>query len=470
MFEGRARIYFYHIFIMSKQKIIYQCQTCGHSASKWLGKCPDCGAWNSFIEERTTAAKPLKTGTGGTAVTLTDIQINKEDSRTTGIGELDRVLGGGIVSGMVVLIGGDPGIGKSTIVLQMLDGLLKNTEGNGGSALYVSGEESLKQIKLRSQRLEINNSKIKILSETCVDTIIKYVKDTKPSVLVVDSIQTVFLQDLPSAPGSVGQVRESAYQLMQLAKQTHLPVFIIGHVTKEGAIAGPRVLEHIVDTVLYFEGERGYSYRILRAVKNRFGSTNEIGVFDMREKGLIEITNPSELFLDQNTERLSGTVAVATIEGTRPLIVELQALVSRTSFGIPRRTGIGVDINRVNLLIAVLEKIGGMHLGDCDVFINVVGGLKIIEPAFDMGIISAIVSSHKNITIKKDIIVFGEVGLSGEIRAVSQAEARIKEGTKIGFKEAVIPASNLNRLSYKPEINITGVKNIEEALQHIINY
>ncbi|MBF0474047.1 MAG: DNA repair protein RadA, partial [Nitrospirae bacterium] len=249
--------------------------------------------------------------------------------------------------------------------------------------------------------------------------------------------------------------------------QTHLPVFIVGHVTKEGAIAGPRVLEHIVDTVLYFEGERGYSYRILRAVKNRFGSTNEIGVFDMREKGLCEITNPSELFLDQNSERMSGTVVVATIEGTRPLLVELQALVSRTSFGIPRRTGIGVDINRVNLLIAVLEKIGGMHLGDCDIFINVVGGLKIIEPAFDLGIISTIVSSHKNIIINKEILVFGEIGLSGEIRAVSQAEARIKEGAKIGFKEAIIPVSNLNRLNSKPEIKITGVKNIEEALKRI---
>ncbi len=461
---------------MSKIKTIFQCQSCGFVSPKWLGKCPDCGTWNSFLEEKQSTSKGIMKRQTFNNLTLplpiTDIDVSKEDRLTTGIEELDRVLGGGIVSGSLILIGGDPGIGKSTLVLQLLNGLFsdkptshKPRSLNLRKALYISGEESLKQIKLRANRLNIDNPNIVVLSETCIEDIFAQISDLKPSVLVIDSIQTVFTQEVPSAPGSVGQVRESASQLMHFAKQAHVPTFIVGHVTKEGAIAGPRVLEHIVDTVLYFEGNRGHSYRILRAVKNRFGSTNEIGIFEMRDHGLIEISNPSELFLSEKPENISGTTVASTIEGTRPLMVEIQALVSQSTLGIPRRTSIGVDINRVNLLIAVLEKIGGFHLGGMDIFLNIVGGLRVVETAIDLGVITTIASSFKEIPIKEKTFLFGEVGLSGEIRAVSQAEARIKEGSKIGFKEAILPYSNLDRINIKPKINLIGVKNINEALR-----
>ncbi|MBF0463576.1 MAG: DNA repair protein RadA [Nitrospirae bacterium] len=456
---------------MSKTKTIFQCQSCGFSSPKWVGKCPDCGSWNSFTEEQEVQVKKGMARPGSSeAMSLSDIPLNAEDRLSTGIEELNRVLGGGIVAGSLILIGGDPGIGKSTIVLQMLASLYKTNATMKNISLYVSGEESMKQIKIRAGRLNVDNPEINVLSETCLESITEQIKSLKPAVVIIDSIQTMFTQDAPSAPGSVTQVRECALKLMFLAKNSMTSIFLIGHVTKDGAIAGPRTLEHIVDTVLYFEGDRGNPYRILRAVKNRFGSTNEIGVFEMRDLGLVEITNPSELFLSERPEGASGTAVVSTIEGTRPIMVELQALVSHSNTAMPRRTAIGVETNRVNLLIAVLEKVGGVHLGGMDVFLNVVGGLKINEPAFDLGIITAIVSSFKEKPVRETLFVFGEVGLSGEIRGVSQAEGRIKEGTKIGFKEAIIPDSTLQRLTFKPDIKITGVKNIEEAIEAAINY
>ncbi|MCG6553199.1 MAG: DNA repair protein RadA [Candidatus Magnetominusculus sp. LBB02] len=448
-------------------KTIFECQSCGTTSPKWLGKCPDCGAWNSFTEEKQDRVKAIKKDSAAAPQSLAAITLDSEDRLSTGVEELNRVLGGGIVSGSLILIGGDPGIGKSTLVLQMLSTLYTENPGLKGTALYISGEESLKQIKLRANRLNITGHAISVLSETCMENIFDHIKKLKPSVIVIDSIQTVFTQEIPSAPGSVGQVRECALKLMLFAKGSDTPVFLVGHVTKEGAIAGPRVLEHIVDTVLYFEGDRGHAYRILRAVKNRFGSTNEIGVFEMRDGGLAQITNPSELFLSERPQSVAGTTVVATVEGTRPIMVELQALVSSSTFGVPRRTTIGVDVNRVNLLIAVLEKTGGLHLGGMDTFLNVVGGLRIAEPAFDLGIITTIASSFRELPIRQHVFVFGEVGLSGEIRGVSHAEARVREGAKIGFKEVILPESNLSRLNadIKPEIKLIGVKTIDEAIK-----
>ena len=451
---------------MSKTKTIFQCQTCGYSSPKWLGKCPDCGAWNSFSEER-EAPKSLRSnlspGNSSKPQPLSAITGGREKRNSIGINEFDRVLGGGLVSGAITLIGGDPGIGKSTLVLQAV---ARRAE-KSGAVLYVSGEESPEQIKLRAERLSINSDNIILLSETVVENVISLAKDLKPYVLVIDSIQTVYTEELTSAPGSVGQIRESAAKLMFFAKSSGLPVFLIGHVTKDGAIAGPRVLEHIVDTVLYFEGDRGHSYRILRTVKNRFGSTNEIGVFEMTDLGLMEISNPSELFLSERPLGASGSTVIASIEGTRPLLVEVQALVSPTTFGMPRRTSMGVDFNRVNLLIAVLEKKAGMHLGGMDVFINIVGGLKIIEPASDLGITAAIVSSFREIPIDSKTIFFGEIGLSGEVRAVAHGEARLKEAAKIGFKTAIVPKGNAERLKKDLGMTIIGVKDVEEAIEHV---
>lgn len=391
---------------------------------------------------------------------LSSITASDEKRTTTGIKEFDRVLGGGVVEGSVVLVGGDPGIGKSTLLIQAASNL--RTKGN---VLYVSGEESPEQIKLRASRLQINSDDILLLPETNLEGIINAATDINPSIVIIDSIQTIFTEEIPSAPGSVGQVRECAARLTSFAKKTSTPLFIIGHVTKDGAIAGPRVLEHIVDTVLYFEGDRGHSYRILRTVKNRFGSTNEIGVFEMTESGLIEINNPSGLFLSERPSDATGSVVVSSIEGTRPILVELQALVSPATFGMPRRTCMGVDFNRVNLLIAVLEKIGGLHLGGMDVFVNVVGGLKIIEPAVDLGIVAAITSSFREIPFDPETVVFGEIGLSGEIRGVSQLDARLREAEKVGFKRVMMPETNLARLNDKSGLNITGVRNIHEFLE-----
>jgi DNA repair protein RadA/Sms len=452
--------------VVSKIKTIYQCQTCGHGSPKWIGKCPDCGSWNSFAEEK-TAPSPrgisLHSFGKSEAVSLHTIQ-GKDDQRTsTGINEFDRVLGGGVVAGSVILVGGDPGIGKSTLLLQAFSGLSKTT----GKLLYVSGEESPQQIKMRADRLSVNSGDIILLPETSLEGILDAASKISPEAMVIDSIQTVYTQELLSAPGSVGQVRECAAKLMLFAKRSHIPVFIIGHVTKEGTIAGPRVLEHIVDTVLYFEGDRGHSYRILRTIKNRFGSTNEIGIFEMSDGGLKQVDNPSELFLSERPRNVSGSTVVASLEGTRPLMIEIQALVSQTSFGMPRRTSIGVDFNRVNLLLAVLEKRAGMQLGGMDVFINVVGGLKIVEPAIDLGIVATIASSLRDLSIRPDTFVFGEVGLSGEIRAVAQAEARLKEAAKLGFTKAVIPAGNAAKMISKEGLNVIGIRDIEEFLQAV---
>jgi DNA repair protein RadA/Sms len=455
-------------YSMSKIKTFYQCQSCGYSSPKWLGKCPDCGSWNSFVEEKSAAgsrhASSLRSLEKTEPVALRSIEGASEYRISTGIREFDRVLGGGVVPGSVILVGGDPGIGKSTLLLQTFSGLSKKT----GKLLYVSGEESPQQIKMRADRLSVNSDSIILLPETSLEGILEEAAKIRPEAMVVDSIQTVYTLELLSAPGSVGQVRECAARLMLFAKRSNVPVFIVGHVTKEGTIAGPRVLEHIVDTVMYFEGDGGHSYRILRTIKNRFGSTNEIGIFEMSDSGLREVDNPSELFLSERPKNVPGSTVVASIEGTRPLMVEIQALVSQTNFGLPRRTSIGVDFNRVNLLIAVLEKRTGMHLGGMDVFINVVGGLKIIEPAVDLGIVTTIASSAKDIPVDPKIFVFGEVGLSGEVRAVAQAEARLKEAAKIGFETAVIPAGNAEKIKNAQGLEIIGVRNVEECLEAVL--
>jgi len=448
---------------MAKVKTFFQCQACGYVSPKWLGKCPDCGEWNTLAEEKKEARQGRKSSGRSEAQPLNTIISGKEKRTTTGIREFDRVLGGGVVAGSVILVGGDPGIGKSTVLIQALSGLSKKYE----SVLYVSGEESPEQIKLRAERLSIDSGKIMLLAETSLENIIDTASELKPGAIVIDSIQTMYTEEILSAPGSVSQVRECAARLMFFAKKSAIPVFLVGHVTKEGAIAGPRVLEHIVDTVLYFEGDRGHSYRILRTVKNRFGSTNEIGVFEMTDSGLSEIENPSELFLSERPLNVSGSTVVASMEGTRPLMVEIQALVSPTTFGMPRRTSIGVDFNRVNLLTAVLEKKAGLHLGGMDIFINVVGGLKIIEPAIDLGIIMTIASSLRDIPIEPKIFMFGEVGLSGEIRAVAYAEQRIKEAAKIGFKKALMSGTNSERLKESFGLEIMGVGNVEDALEGI---
>lgn len=445
---------------MPRAKILYQCQGCGYTSPKWLGKCPDCGEWNSFTEEERVAK--LKRQKTAEPVVLSEISHSEKSRYSTDIKELDRTLGGGVVMGSVVLIGGDPGIGKSTLILQSLSGLSKL-----GNVLYVSGEESPEQVKLRADRLKIRSNQITLLPETSLEGIISVAQKLDPHVIVIDSIQTIFSLELPSAPGSVGQIRECATKLMFLAKKHGVPLFIIGHVTKEGAIAGPKVLEHIVDTVLYFEGDKGNPFRILRAVKNRFGSTNEIGVFEMSESGLQEVDNPSQLFLSEKPENVPGSVVTVSLEGTRPLLIEIQALVSPSSFGVPRRTALGVDYNRVNLLIAVLDKRLGMHLGGMDIYVNVVGGLKIDEPAIDMGIIAAVASSFKNQVISTELFTFGEVGLSGELRAISQAETRIKEATKLGFKKGIVPMSNAGSDNEKG-IEITGVRNVEEAIEILL--
>lgn len=395
---------------------------------------------------------------------LSSISGGKEKRISTGINELDRVLGGGVVEGSVILVGGDPGIGKSTLLIQAASNLSTRL----GQVLYVSGEESPEQIKLRAERLSINSEDIILLSETNLEGIIETAAHLLPGTVIVDSIQTMYTEELTSAPGSVGQVRECAARLMTFAKRSDIPLFIIGHVTKEGAIAGPRVLEHIVDTVLYFEGDRGHAYRILRTVKNRFGSTNEIGVFEMTDSGLLAIENPSELFLSERPQNVSGSTVVASMEGTRPLLIELQALVSPTTFGMPRRTCIGVDFNRVNLLVAVLEKIAGLHLGGTDIFVNVVGGIKIIEPAVDIGVIAAVASSMREIPIHPKTVLFGEVGLSGEIRAVNQVDARIKEAAKIGFERAILPKTNTARLKDNLALEIIGVNTIADFLEAVL--
>ncbi len=451
---------------MLKAKTTFVCQGCGYQSPKWLGRCPECNPWNSLVEEviepspisdqrfpsQREREKPTR---------ISELIPGKEDRFTTGIGEMDRVLGGGVVAGSVVLVGGDPGIGKSTLLLQVLEQLGQR----GKLALYASGEESPHQIKMRGDRLGTHSDQIYLLSATSLEEVLTAVREIKPAILVVDSIQTLFTVQLQSAPGSVSQVREVATRLMFTAKETNTAVFIIGHVTKEGAIAGPRVLEHIVDTVLYFEGERGYTYRILRAVKNRFGSTNEIGVFEMKETGLAEVGNPSNLFLAERPQKTTGSVVIATMEGTRPILVELQALVCATTSGLVRRTSIGVDHHRVSLLLAVLEKRLGIPLQQNDVYVNVAGGIRIEEPAIDLGIVAAVLSSLKEHPIESTVLLFGEVGLGGEVRAVTHSEQRIREAQKMGFTRCLLPDRNHQQLKGAGAMEFCGVQDIAEAFE-----
>ncbi len=453
---------------MAKIKTVFACQNCGYQSPKWLGKCPDCGSWNSFVEEQLTPA-PERSDHSLTISerdvppqSILTIATSEEGRTKTGMGEFDRVLGGGLVVGSVVLIGGDPGIGKSTLLLQALEHLANK----GTSVLYVSGEESLRQIKLRSDRIGVSAQKLFVLAENSLERILDEIKKLKPQVVVIDSIQTLFSLQLQSAPGSIGQVRESAGKLMLLSKSTNVSTFLIGHVTKEGAIAGPRVLEHMVDTVLYFEGDRGHPYRILRAVKNRFGSTNEIGVFEMKDGGLEEVANPSELFLAERPINVPGSVVISSLEGSRPILVELQALVSPTSYGMPRRTAIGVDPNRVSLLVAVLEKKVGISLANQDIFVNVAGGVRIDEPAVDLGIVSAVASSSLDKPIPSKTMVIGEVGLAGEVRGIHQAEIRMREAAKLGFRRCLLPVTNRSRIAGDfGEMEIVGIHSVEEALE-----
>ncbi|MCI7181569.1 MAG: DNA repair protein RadA [Schaedlerella sp.] len=446
------------------KKSVYYCQNCGQEESKWLGQCPSCGQWNTFVEEKISITKSsdVRTGRDVRLVSLSEIATDDQSRIHTGMKELDRVLGGGIVPGSLVLVGGDPGIGKSTLLLQICRYLAKEKQ-----VLYISGEESLAQIKLRANRMGQFEEALKLLCETNLEIIKNVLEQNKPDLAVIDSIQTMYSEDVASAPGSVSQVRESTNVFMQLAKGLGITIFIVGHVTKEGTVAGPRVLEHMVDTVLYFEGDRHASYRILRGVKNRFGSTNEIGVFEMCQSGLAEVKNPSEYMLSGKPENASGSVVACSMEGTRPLLIEIQALVCQSNFGMPRRTAAGTDYNRVNLLMAVLEKRLGLHMGNCDAYVNIAGGIRMNEPAIDLGIIMAIVSSYKNRAIDEKTIVFGEVGLSGEVRAVSMPEQRVAEAKKLGFETCVMPQVSVDMVNGIDGIKIIGVRNISDAMNLI---
>lgn len=448
---------------MAKAKVTaFFCKECGHESIKWLGQCPACREWNTLVEEPSANKKNSvnrNTTMVSTPTTMSSINVEDDDRISTCMEELDRVLGGGIIEGSLILVGGDPGIGKSTLLLQVCKNVAKDYK-----VLYISGEESLKQIKIRANRIGEFSENLFLQCETNLGNIEDSIRSLKPDIVVIDSIQTMFKEDIAAAPGSVSQVRESTNALMQIAKGLGVSIFIVGHVTKEGVVAGPRVLEHMVDTVLYFEGDRHAAYRILRSVKNRFGSTNEIGVFEMLEKGLHEVKNPSEFMLSGRPFDASGSVVACSIEGTRPILVEIQALVSRSNFGMPRRTAAGTDYNRVNLLMAVLEKRLGMHLNDCDAYVNIAGGIRINEPALDLGIVMALVSSYKEIAIDSDTIVFGEIGLSGEIRAVNMAANRVNEAIKLGFKTCILPKVSLGSLNNIKDIKLIGVNNIKEAI------
>lgn len=452
-----------------KEKSVFYCKECGYESAKWMGQCPGCRQWNTMSEEKITVSSKgsMRASERKEAVLskMSEISTAKEERIATGMKELDRVLGGGIVPGSLTLVGGDPGIGKSTILLQTCRFL-----GSAGhSVLYISGEESLKQIKLRAERIGEFTDEVQLLCETNLDIIEEVLKKVKSEVVIIDSIQTMYSEDVGSAPGSVSQVREATSVLMQIAKGLEISVFIVGHVTKEGTVAGPRVLEHMVDTVLYFEGDRHASYRILRGVKNRFGSTNEIGVFEMREQGLVEVENPSEFMLSGRPEGENGCIVTCSVEGTRPILIEIQALVCRTNFGIPRRQAIGTDLNRLNLLMAVLEKRLGMSMGDCDAYVNIAGGMRITEPAIDLGIVLALVSSFRNRAIGEDVMAFGEVGLSGEVRAVSQMQTRVSEAKKLGFKTCIVPASCKDSLQDVKGVNLIYVSSVTDAIDSILS-
>lgn len=448
---------------MAKSKTIYFCQECGYESAKWMGQCPACKTWNTFVEERLESNR--KRGVKdkkalASLMNIVEVSTKEEERIPTDITELDRVLGGGIVKGSLSLVGGDPGIGKSTLLLQVC----RNLANAGRKVLYVSGEESMHQIKMRASRIGIFQGEILLLCETDLDTIIDGILKAKPEFLVVDSIQTMYSDVVSSAAGSVSQVREVTSRLMRIAKEHNIAVFIVGHVTKEGVVAGPRTLEHMVDTVLYFEGDRQAVYRILRTVKNRFGSTNEIGVFEMRQDGLSEVENPSQIMLNGRPLDAAGSVVVCSLEGTRPVLIEIQALVSPTNFNMPRRTAVGIDYNRINLLMAVLEKRVGMQLGGCDAYVNLAGGMRLGEPAIDLGIVMAIASSYKNTPLSEDTIIFGEVGLVGEVRGVSQAEQRILEAEKMGFHICILPKANIETIRIKTDMKLIGIANVREAL------
>ena len=456
-----------------KQATVFFCQECGYESSKWLGQCPGCKQWNTFVEEKVrTSPAPGMRGAGASfshvsgknkPVKLREIASGSEERFSTRMEEMDRVLGGGVVKGSLVLVGGDPGIGKSTLLLQVCRHLAEDKK----EVLYISGEESLQQIRLRAERLGSFSDSLSLLCETNVDEVEEAVRKYTPAVVIIDSIQTMYQEQVGSAPGSVSQVREVTGRFLQLAKGLEISIFLVGHVTKEGTVAGPRVLEHMVDTVLYFEGDRYASYRILRSVKNRFGSTNEIGVFEMRQEGLAEVKNPSEFMLSGRPEGANGSVVVCSSQGTRPIMLEVQALVCRTNFGFPKRQATGIDFNRINLLMAVLEKRIQMQIGDCDAYVNVAGGIKVQEPAIDLGIVMAIASSFKNRAVPEDVVVFGEIGLSGEVRAVNMAQVRVQEAKKLGFSTVILPESNRAACQEISGIRLVGVRNVQEAIEII---
>ncbi|MGI6117511.1 MAG: DNA repair protein RadA [Bilifractor sp.] len=451
------------------KKIVYFCQNCGYESAKWMGQCPACHEWNSFVEEPsvpkhqgTGRSSGRSSGRGAKPKKLSEIDLDESTRIRTGIGELDRVLGGGIVNGSLILIGGDPGIGKSTLLLQTCQALTNR----GMRVLYVSGEESLRQIKMRANRIGTFQDALELLCETNLDDIVHVIEKNQPQAVVIDSIQTMYNENVSSSPGSVSQVRESTGVLLRVAKGMQIPVFIVGHVTKDGSVAGPRVLEHMVDTVLYFEGERNASYRVLRAVKNRFGSTNEIGVFEMRTEGLAEVENPSEYMLDGRPSGASGSVVACSVEGSRPIMIEIQSLVCRSNFGYPRRTANGTDFNRVNLLVAVLERRAGMNLSSSDVYVNIAGGVKMTEPAVDLGIVLAIASAMKDLPVDDRTVVFGEVGLSGEVRAVSMAQQRVNEAEKLGFSVVILPRASMKsvRVPDGSALILKPVSSVREAI------
>lgn len=454
---------------MAKAKTsAFFCQNCGYESAKWMGQCPGCKEWNTFVEELVdrkalSGSGKRKPASEAKPVPLSSIVASDEERVSTNMKELDRVLGGGIVRGSLVLVGGDPGIGKSTLLLQVC----RNLSGQGLSVLYVSGEESLQQIKIRAERIGTFTDHLQLLCETNLELIREVIERQKPQIVVIDSVQTMYNESVGSAPGSVSQVREATSVLMQIAKGMDISIFIVGHVTKEGVVAGPRVLEHMVDTVLYFEGDRHESYRILRGVKNRFGSTNEIGVFEMRTEGLAEVENPSEYMLSGKPADASGSVVACSVEGTRPILLEIQALICHSYFNNPRRTATGTDFNRVNLLLAVLEKRLGMQLSDCDAYVNIAGGIRMNEPAIDLGIVLAIISSKLDLTIDEKTICFGEVGLSGEVRGVTMAEQRVAEAAKLGFKRCILPSVCLGAAKSVKGIELVGVSNVKEALEAI---
>lgn len=452
----------------SKIKTVFMCQNCGYESAKWLGKCPGCNKWNTFVEEKqatgtsSSSATRQLTGFSSGTFALSDVSVKSFVRVKTNIAEFDNMIGGGIVPGSLTLLGGAPGIGKSTLMLQISSALAQN-----GTVLYISGEESLSQIKSRAERLKVNKDGIFLASETNLENIVDAINKIEPSFLVIDSIQTTYHPELSGAPGSVGQVRECAAELLRIAKSKHITVFLLGHVTKDGDLAGPRILEHIVDTVLYFENEKQQIYRILRAYKNRFGATSEIGIFEMKGDGLAEVLNPSLIFIGERSNNVAGNIITACVEGTRPLLLEIQSLVSRTNFGLPRRMVSGYDLNRVIIIIAVLEKRIGIPLENQDVFINIAGGIKVKETASDLAIACAIASANANFICPPKTIIFGEVGLAGEVRAVSQIRERLQEAEKLGFQKAIIPKSNLKSLEYKGKIEIIGVDSVQTAIAHI---